>query len=224
MKEQIIKQMTNVVRDLMTSFQNDFFKYDMDLLENYDGKFLWFVGSAHTHLARIDEQHLYDMMCKPSGERFIYALLQRNNTNDSCLTVLVNDAIFYYDGDRMARITHDEACRIWKAIKDFALFQWVVKTGKPLPKSMKVPIKFNCSLSYVKEQLRFSAENGYNLLEQLKHFRHYIKLNSSHAIYIGRDSANHSFTFASCYEEDGDSHCSTNGGLIFYDGKWSIHT
>lgn len=224
MKENIIKQMTQVVLDIMTGFEDDFYKYDMELLDNYDGKFLWFVAPTHAHLARIDEQHLHELMCKPSGERFIYALLQNNSTADVCLAVNTNDIVFYYDGDKMFQITHDEARHIWKAIKDFTFFQWTVRTGKPLPKSMRVPIKFNCSLSYVKEQLRFSAENGYNLLEKLKHFRSYMKLNSSHAIHIGRDFAEHSFTFASCYAEDGDTHCCLNGGLIFYGGKWSVHT
>ena len=150
MKAEIIKQMTEVVRDIMTSFQSDFEQYDMAALDGYDGKFLWFVAPSHTHLALIDEHHLYEQMCEPSGERFIYSLLQGNATPDCCMAMGQKDElVFYCDGEKMDQITCEEAQHIWKAIKDFTLFQWQIKTGRPLPENMRVPIKFTCSLSYV---------------------------------------------------------------------------
>ncbi len=224
MKAEIIKQMAEVVRNTMTSFQSDFYKYDMEILDGYDGKFLWFVAPSHTHLARIDEHYLHEELCKPYGERLVYAILQGNTTADACLSVNTRDTIFYYDGDEMVQIDHDEASRVWKAIKDFTLFHWTVKSGKPLPKKMTVPIKFVCPLAYVKEQLRFSAANGYNLLEKLRNFRNHIKLNSTHVIEIGRDFADRSFTFASCYTENGEEKCGLNGGLIFNGERWNTHT
>ena len=224
MKEKIIKQMENVVRDVMTSFQSDFYKYDMEILDGYDGKFLWFVASSHTHIARIDEQFMHDELCKPYGERFVYALVQNNTTADVCTAINTDkELVFYYDGENMVRVFREEARRIWKAIKDFTLFEWQMM-GKQLPKDMNIPIKFVCSLSYIKEQLKFNEQIGGNLIEQLKHFRNYRKLNGSHTIEIGRDFADHSFTFASVYREDGETKCSINGGLIYYDGKWNTHT
>lgn len=225
MKEKIIKQMTEVVRDIMTSFQSDFYKYDMEILDGYDGKFLWFVAPSHTHIAKIDEHYMHDELCKPYGERFVYALLQNNTTADCCTAIDTDKELaFYYDGEQMVQVFHVEAHRIWKAIKDYTLFEWRMMTGKQLPETMNIPIKFICSLSYVKEQLRFNKEIGGNLIEQLRHFRNYMKLNSTHVIEIGRDFADHSFNFASVYYEDGEKKCSINGGLIYYDGKWNTHT
>lgn len=58
MNEKIINRMTNIVADLMKSFQSDFTKYDKPYIETADeSKFpmLWIVGESHTHLLRLGD-------------------------------------------------------------------------------------------------------------------------------------------------------------------------
>ena len=226
MKETIIKQMNEVVRDMMTSFQTDFTKYDMELLENYDERFLWFVAPSHTHLARIGESYLSEIVSNEDG---LYAAVKRNLTADVCLGADSNEElVFYYDGDKLERITREEARHLWNAVRSWFLHSWQVQNGmRELPDNFTIPVKFNCSLSYVKEQLRFAQEIGTtSLIEALKRFRNYNKINSSHRCEIGRDFVDHSFTFAFVYNDSktGEKKCNLCGGLIFYDGKWNTHT
>lgn len=226
MKKIIIKQMAEVVRDTMTSFQTDFTKYDMEAMENYDDRFLWFVAPAHTHLAKIGEQYLGDIIGSEEG---LYAVLQRNTTPDALLGVDNNEElVFYYDGDKLEKITRSEARHLWGAIRGWMLHSWQVQNKmSALPSDFTIPVKFKCGYSYIKEQLNYAKEIGDDTLKAIfERFKHYSKVNSSHRCEIYRDFAAHSFTFAFLYNNSktGEEVCSLNGGIIYYDGKWNTHT
>lgn len=50
--------MSNIVADVMTSFQSDFENFDRPYIENADSsKFpmIWIVGKSHTHLLNLGE-------------------------------------------------------------------------------------------------------------------------------------------------------------------------
>ena len=226
MKQEIIKQMTQVVADVMTSFQSDFHKYDMELLENYDERFLWFVAPSHMHLARIGENYLNEIV---NTEEELYAVVKRNMTADVCLAIdNSKELVFYYDGNKLEKVTRMEAKRLWEAIRSWLLHNWQIQNGMcAIPSDFTIPIKFNCSLSYLKEQLRYAKEIGTTtLMDAFKRFRTYNKINSTHKCEIGRDFADRSFTFAFSYNDSktGEEKYSLCGGLIFYDGKWNVHT
>ncbi len=54
----IIQTMSNIVADVMTSFQSDFENFDRPYIENADNsKFpmIWIVGKSHTHLLNLGE-------------------------------------------------------------------------------------------------------------------------------------------------------------------------
>lgn len=54
----IIQTMSNIVADVMTSFQSDFENFDRPYIENADSsKFpmIWIVGKSHTHLLNLGE-------------------------------------------------------------------------------------------------------------------------------------------------------------------------
>ena len=222
MKEKIIKQMAEIVRDTMKSFQSDFYQYDMDVLKEYDEAFLWFVGESHTHLAKIGEAYLSNIT---SSEHGLFAILQRNTTADAVIGYNdPNELVFYYDGTDLVKISREEASHLWKAVRSFALYTWTLHNGM-LPDNFRIPIKFGCSLSYVKEQLRLNAETNANLLEIFHRLRTYRKINSTHRLEIYKDFEEHSFTFAFMYKnENGEERCGLNGGIIYYSGKWNIHT
>lgn len=227
MKERIIKQMTEVVRDVMTNFQSDFYKYDMEALENYDERFLWFVAPSHTHLAKIGEQYLSDIV--DLSEEGLYAVLQRNTTPDACVNSLSkDDLVFYYDGDQMTQITIEEAKHLWEAVRSWSLYSWQLQNGMcALPNDFTIPLELSCSFAYLKDQLKYAREIGTStLVDALKRFKHYQKINSTHKCVIGKDFSQHSFTFAFIYTDSktGEEKCSLNGGLLYYDGKWNTHT
>ena len=226
MKECIIKQMTEVVRDIMTSFQSDFYKYDMEELENYDERFLWFVAPTHTHLAKIGENHLARLA---KSEEFAYAVLQHSMTADACLWNHDKDElVFYYDGGKMEKITHEEAVRLWGISRSWSLYSWRLQNGmRSLPGDLTIPLEFSCGTDYLKEQMKYANEIGSRtLVDALKRFKHYRKINSTHKCVIGRDFSEHSFTFAFIYTDSktGEEKCGLNGGLLFYSGQWHTHT
>lgn len=226
MKQEIIKQMNQVVADVMTSFQSDFHKYDMELLENYDERFLWFVAPSHTHLARIGENHLNEIV---STEEGLYAVVKRNVTADVCLAVdNSEELVFYYDGDKLEKVTRVEAKRLWEAVRSWSLYSWQLQNGMcALPNDFTIPLELSCSFAYLKDQLKYAREIGTTtLVDTLKRFKHYQKINSTHKCVIGKDFSQHSFTFAFIYTDSrtGEEKCSLNGGLLYYDGKWHTHT
>jgi len=226
MKQEIIKQMTQVVADVMTSFQSDFHKYDLELLENYDERFLWFVAPSHTHLARIGENHLNEIV---STEEGLYAVVKRNVTADVCLAVdNSEELVFYYDGDKLEKVTRVEAKRLWEAVRSWSLYSWQLQNGMcALPNDFTIPLELSCSFAYLKDQLKYAREIGTTtLVDTLKRFKHYQKINSTHKCVIGKDFSQHSFTFAFIYTDSrtGEEKCSLNGGLLYYDGKWHTHT
>ena len=218
--------MTEVVRDVMTNFQSDFYKYDMEMLENYDERFLWFVAPTHTHLARIGENHLAQFA---NGDEFVYAVLQHNTTADACLCIHdEQELVFYYDGDKMEQVTREEAAHLWEAIRSWALYSWQLQNGMcAIPSDLTIPLEISCGMDYLKEQLRYAQELGTKtLIDALKRFKHYRKINSTHRCVIGKDFSEHSFTFAFIYTDSrtGEEKCSLNGGLLYYSGEWHTHT
>lgn len=54
----IIQTMSNIVADVMTSFQSDFENFDRPYIENaYNSKFpmIWIVGKSYTYLLHLGE-------------------------------------------------------------------------------------------------------------------------------------------------------------------------
>jgi len=220
MKESIIKQMTQIVRDVMTSFTDDFYKYDMADLQDYDGRFVWVVGSSHTNLAKIGEEYLNKML---ESEIALYHLLQGDMTIDAVLYLKYKgDLVFYYDGENLVRIAWDEAERIWGAVRDWALFTWQVKNKKELPSNFKIPVHLCNCRERIKRLLQ--SERASNLMDELKRRRNGIKANHTDCvnIYVEGDD---SLYFERVYVDDnGERRCSLNGGIIYYSGCWHTHT
>lgn len=218
--------MTHVVHDIMKSFQSDF-ESDKNMLENYQGAFLWLVAPSHTYLSLIGPEHLSELL---KSERGLYAMTQSRLSADYYFAnVHTEDYVFYYDGegDNIECITADEARRIWSVTKSAALFNYKQMHGADsIPTSFKVPVKVCCGITYLKEQLAFADSIGDTTLRELLHdFQRNYKLDSTCRVELYKDFTEHSFTFAEVIDEtNGGWRVIYNGGILYYNGKWHRHT
>ena len=231
MKERIIKQMTEVVRDKMRQFQSDF-EHDKEVLEDYDGAFLWLCAPSHTYLSLISPEHIAEKISTDNG---LYAILQNRFTADYCFAqTYEEDIVFYYDGKSncMEKITGAEARRIWQITKESAIFNYEQLHGdESVPTNFRVPVKVadGCGVKYLKEQLQFADSIGDKTLRNCLHrFQKWYKLNSTCRIVLYRDFCEHSFTFALLIGDGDKWKCVMNGGVIYQVikgvGSWSINT
>lgn len=58
MNNSIIKQMSDIVAEVMTSFQSDFEQYDKQYIEKAEAcqfPMIWMVGTSHTYLLKLGE-------------------------------------------------------------------------------------------------------------------------------------------------------------------------
>lgn len=221
MKEKIIKQMTEIVRDHMKSFTDDFYKYDMEALKDYDERFIWQVAPSHTHLSKIGESYLMKMADSEEG---IYSLCQRTQTPDAVLNYLwgEDELVFYYDGEMLNQITLMEAQRIWETVRSWVLFAWQQKNGKELPNNFKIPVHFVMCGKIIKSFLKDPVKSA-NLLSELKRRRNGSKVNHTDMVNVYVESQD-SLYFERGYTINGEYRRSLNGGIIYYNGAWHTHT
>ena len=226
MKASIIKQMENIVKDLMTSFQSDFEKYDKNTLSDFDGEFWWCVRPNGTTLATVD----YSLI---NNERFIYALMQ-NNTSLYCVATLNynEQQLFRYSGvpyEQLVPVTKEELQQRYEDFKRFALETTTVE----VPKRIKCRVLFPGNAedrarmrAYLKEQLQYADSIGDTTLRNKLHFFHHCsQVCKDHVYYLNVDTfygIERSFYFSECINGEHRS----NGGIIYdKDTKqWSRHT
>ena len=212
MYERIIEQMSNFVDGIMRQNQTDFTKYDMELLADYNGEFIWLVAPTHTHLHKISAESLKQMV---ATEGDLYNLLQGNSWVDAYLNQKNEDErIFIFDGRKLLRYIRDDAKRYWRSLKKWALFQWQVEHGmEPLPSDFTIPVEFIECEDYFNEQLEYAkAHNDTSLQDCIDRFNRRIKQGGDHKIVIFRDYTERSFLFREMY--GGKSHLC--GGIIFH--------
>lgn len=140
MNEKIINRMTNIVADLMKSFQSDFTKYDKPYIETADeSKFpmLWIVGESHTHLLRLGD---YDEHFN-NDEAARYAHAQGSDPFTAYLDWLGGDKIFLITKDEVKETTEKAAREVIRDVVTPVVENWKAKNG-PLPKNFKMPVRF----------------------------------------------------------------------------------
>ena len=204
-------------------------EYDASELEKYEGWFLWMCRESETSLLLLSKER-YEQYLEKEPYRFnIY----RDQEASLCSMDFFkdHDGAKYYlgfsspDNPKLLRIEYDMVKTLYHVTYD-ELFRKTIRRHQDEYAVAKkpLPIKFVCSLSYVKECLRKSEEVNGNLLEKLKSKRHYVRNHKDEWIEIGKDWSKHSFTFAVIHIENGGRVCTLNGGIIFYDDKWHSHT
>lgn len=156
----IIQTMSNIVADVMTSFQSDFENFDRPYIENADNsKFpmIWIVGKSHTHLLNLGEYE--EHFSKNEVAR--YAYVQGENPFFSFLDALGGDHLFLIEPDGVREITEKQAREVCRDIVTPVTEKWMKENG-PLPTRVQVPVKFfNITLSKVKELIRECEAHNY---------------------------------------------------------------
>ncbi len=212
MNEKIIKQMRNIVADVMTSFKTDFENYDRPYIEQATpDKFpmIWIVGTSHTHLLQLGE--FRNSFFEREDVRYRYA--QGDDGLSAYLEPLNNDRVFLITVEDVLPVTKKQAC---EAIRDMVLpvvNDWVAQNGE-LPYDARMTLKFaGITFSKLKELIRdCEAHENHSLLKKLKGLRKRMKLGADHFIQITYHSSYNEFTF--CEYLNGNTRI--NGGIVFH--------
>ena len=210
--------------------KNDF-DIDQAHLQNYDGRFFWASRENGTSLAKLSCEYILGMINDPNkvmaeSNRIVwfqdfYAFMS------SVLHWSEHDSkLFYYNGNVMLKINEEQAREVYNRLFG-SMYREVKRDFKKEYEisQKKVPIKFTCPLSRIKEALYYAESIGdKSLINNLRGFRRYRRYAINQYIQIGSDFTKHGFTFA----EMVNGVCRLNGGIILHEymkaNRWSIHT
>lgn len=228
MKQEIIDKMTQIVESKMESFKQDFYKYDLDVLNTYDGIFIWSIGPNHTHLACLDMAGILEELEKSEVSRFN---LMRGGLVSSIEYDIqyAKDTDFYmYRGEDLEVADIDEVL-IWIDAAEGLLKDIVIKKYPDEVKyyGARVPIHFSSKEQFFRFLEIARTEEGVRLIALVKRMRSYARYTVDHKVVIGYDSYQKSFSFWEEYSGKGHH---LNGGIIYNpateerESYWSIHT
>lgn len=211
MKQTILNQMATLVANNAT----DFHKYDKEALKDYDGTFIWNVrDNKYTTLIKLDWKSYENWLRTEEGQ---YAFAQKQDYAAFSLNYPVSKDgkwYVYFEEDEQIVEQPIEKCRA--LYKNFTsdVLGVLMREGITLPTDFKVPVKIECGISYLKEQLRYAEEhNDKSLINCLRRFHDYCKYSSKDHVIIYKDFEERSFTFG-LYRDNGE--CQMNGGIIFH--------
>lgn len=225
MKEQVLKQMIAVV-DGMKSFKTDFYKYDLPAIVKVDESipFMWAVGSGSTSLLLLDEK----AMKKRADENERYRFHFMHNPKE-CLDVFKQQTeycpkVFWYDGNYLEQI---DVARIDEYLNGtFAPIVYHVEKyiaahygGTDESYTEQITIEFSTGAERLVRQI-LATDEADKLRAVLKRFKSWPRNAKKDCVFIGLDFMEKSFTFSRIINDS----CILNGGIIYEDGKWTMHT
>lgn len=228
MKQEIIDQMTQIVESNMESFKSDFYKFDINALNEYNGPFVWSVARWHTHLERLDAFMIAENLSNNERARFLFMasdeLVFGASVNYDAENT--NSLIYLYDGVELKKIDTSALHNVL-LVTNLSVRQHIVKNfpdelehyGKPTPVHFRSPEVFRNFMEIAR------SEEGHLLLRCVKNsFRRWVRMGKNDKIFIGSDFARKSFSFWT--ERNGEVK-GLNGSIIYHEGSengWSIHT
>lgn len=207
---------------------NDFGKYDVPALIEYDGPFLWQVYCTGTRLLKISPEcvrYWYatekDRFCMFQHSDLLFSLFMPEEGNDFART-------FYYDGESIKPVGMEQALMIYrdaeKEYRERAIAEYAeefLNCNKPLEiifVSEDTEKKYCESLEYAKSLGDTSLQDCVNRLSK------WCRRALDHYVAISRDFTEHGYCF--CEIVNGEPHI--NGGIIMSrnveKNRWSIHT
>lgn len=226
MKEELLKNMIHIVDDMVKSYKTDFYSFDLHTIVKDDLKsFVWFVRPSGTYLIAAEKQWYKNnmqreherfafMSAKPS-ERLNISFSMNEFAKEGVTTFLVIDEEIK---------TVSEISEIKSILEDInTCVEEHIKTYYSDEMSFygkHIPIKFTSDEVREKVLEILRTDEGELLLQTLKGFRNYRRSAKNECILIGADFAEKSFTFGQIMNDV----CVFNGGIIYYNGKWNIHT
>ena len=233
-KPMILKIMSEIVENTMTSFKSDFYKYDTQhILEHDDAPILWIVGPSNTSLINIaeyakdyqngKESVIYDWH-RPTGSVFhIYLTPLMVTDNKARVFIISNTDVREYTAEEALGCIENYMKPITISFTD----------------NYKVRVRLkNITLKRLKELIQESWEHNDNsLMNCLKRFHQYSKSSKDHTIDVWYDPNYNEF----CFHERVNGRTGLVGGIIFHGWSetgykenysvqlcpsygWSIHT
>ena len=211
----IIKAMSNIVADIMVSFQSDFEKFDRPYMENAKQTsfpFIWIVAKSHTYLLALGEYDQFSNNDKATrfsyvieGEPFTFYLDKKDK----------DDHIFLITEDEIREITAQQGKAIVKDIVTPTIVNWKANHG-PLPSKhqVRMPMKFhNISLSKIKELIHdCEAHNDSSLINAFRSFHRYRRTATDQYVEIVYCPHYNEFIF--CQYTNGKQ--GLTGGIVFH--------
>lgn len=212
MNKKIVTQMSNIVSDIMTSFQSDFEKYDKPYIESAAAcnfPMIWIVGKSHTYLLKLGDYKKSFF----GNESVRLAYVQGDDTFSCFLNMCGGDHLFLIEKEKVSRITVDQARA---AILDYvnpAVGEWESRNGK-LPRKCKVKVRLgNITIEKLKQLVRdCEAHGNTSLMNILKRFHSYHQTAEDQFIQIHYNQRYNEFGF--CEYVNGKPRL--NGGIIFH--------
>ena len=226
MKQEIIDLMQSNLGSGTWAYKD--FETDKKFLENYDGQFFWMSRENGTGLSKIDVEYVKNCTHSNLGkvnrmtwfQDFYIFMASIMYWRDS------NENLFYYNGNVLMKVNQSQAKEIYRDILT-PVYHELKREFKHEYEmaNKKLPIKFTCPLSKVKESLYYAESIGdTSLLNCLHRLRTYKRNAIDQYIEIGSDFTKHGFVFAEMINGE----CRINGGIILHDymkaNRWSIHT
>lgn len=228
MKQEIIELMQKELVDKKLCI-NDFELYKKSL-DGYEGPFIWLYREYGTCIMKLGAELFRKF------ERQNFRLAAFRDIRFTMASVLYyaeyyeEAKIFFYDGETLRKSSVEELECFCRTV----MGSYVEYLKEKYPEEFavcnkRIPIKLNCSISYLKECLKKAEElRDSSLLNCLKQKRNYTRYAVNQWVEIGRDFAPHSLTFCEVSEVDGDLVYGLNGGIIFskyaQENRWSSHT
>lgn len=215
MNELIISRMSDIVAEVMTSFQSDFEDYDKPYIAKAQPDqfpMLWFVAPTHTYLFALGEYEA--KFNEHESIRWSYA--QNGNPFISHIESLSRDKIFLVTTEEVREINQEQAREVCRDIVTPIVVKWKEQNG-PLPTKFRLPIKFsNITLAKIKELLRECEEhNDTSLIDALHRFRNYRRVATDQYIHLSYSPRYNEFTFS----EHINGETGLVGGLVFHGWK-----
>lgn len=182
MENHIIKQMDQIVNDVMAHFQSDYVKYDYPEIVNATPDkfpFIWSVRDTGTSLLRVGQYQ--NEFFQFESVRYEYA------KGGEPFTPMLE----YCNEEHLYLITENEIRKISKAqakavIKDYVtpvVVKWKQLFG-PLPTSIKVTIQFSKALSFSKlKDLLRNNEDG-SLIKAFRQLHSWNRMSKDHVIKV----------------------------------------
>jgi len=201
-RDNLILFFTKVVKQYGTpGAMTDFEKYDRDCIKDmvFQGFNFIFVQYHHGSTVVVaDATHYFNQICKKEAVRYTLA----RSIEDYHLSGRpISKAMRYYfvdvrNGLKVTECSRDEANEIYrnavmKAITDYRLIypgMW------PTKKDLKMRLQFNCTFSYLREQLSWAEKHGdKSLLNVFHRLKKYVKFGKKDVIRISKGDHDRAF-------------------------------
>lgn len=224
MKEQALKQMVAAV-DGMKSYKTDFYKYDLPTVARADESipFMWAVGSCSTALLLLDAQEMKKQADEDEYYRFRF--MQNPKGRLETFEAEANGCkVFWYDGsyfeeiasERLGEYLRGTFSPIIQHVKKYITARYGDADGDY---TEQMAVKFSSGAERLMRQI-MATDEADKLCTVLGRFKSWPRMAKDDYIQIGLDFVEKSFTFSRIT----NGSCRLNGGIIYEDGKWTMHT